>query len=271
MLGESFQQLVPFSYTLVVGLAAAAGVGALAVAVSAGNARLLASLLVGSLAFAGMSVTAEHLLPVMAAALVLAAPVLFLTNRRGQAMALVGLALVGSFLAIIPEGPLAQIVRGPASAGFLSLNASSLFTVPTHGIFPEPSLFTSTVPAPQAGVLDPVTWKGFGWVLIAISGSGLVAVARGRAGLAAPAIAGPDSAAHSRHSSRRTEPMEHLALHPGRTSARRASAGNPGDRVVALVVDWSPTSACGSGWPGWIGRRHVARKSQPAAWSCEDA
>ncbi len=190
VLGESFQQLVPFSYTLVVGLAAAAGVGALAVAVSAGNARLLASLLVGSLAFAGMSVTAEHLLPVMAAALVLAAPVLFLTNRRGQAMALVGLALAGSLLAIIPEGPLAQIVRGPASAGFLSLNASSLFTVPTHGIFPEPSLFTSTVPAPQAGVLDPVTWKGFGWVLIAISGSGLVAVARGRAGLAAPAIAG---------------------------------------------------------------------------------
>ena len=189
VLGESFQQLVPFSYTLVVGLAAAAGVGGLAVAMSGISARLPASLLVGSLAFAGMSVTAEHVQPVMAAALVVAALILLLTDRRCAAMALVGIALAGTVLAILPEGPLAQMVRGPAGAGFLSLDASSLLTVPTHGIFPEPSLFMSTVPTPRAGVLDPVTWKGFGWVLIAIVGSGLVAAVQGRARLAAPAIA----------------------------------------------------------------------------------
>ena len=271
VLGESFQQLVPFSYTLVVGLAAAAGVGALAVAVSAGNARLLASLLVGSLAFAGMSVTAEHLLPVMAAALVLAAPVLFLTNRRGQAMALVGLALVGSFLAIIPEGPLAQIVRGPASAGFPQPECQ----LPLHGTYPRDfpralALYVHGARAASGRIgssdMERVRVGTDSYFRVGARGRGARPGRTRRTGNSRP-----DSAAHSGHSSRRTEPMEHLALHPGRTSARRASAGNPGDRGVALVVDWSPTSACGSGWPGWIGRRHVARKSQPAAWSCENA
>lgn len=190
VLGESFQQLVPFSYTLVAGLAAAAGVGALAVAVSGGNTRLLPSLMIGSVAFAGMSVTAEHLLPVMAAGLLLTVPVLLLSDRRSQAVSLVGLALAGSLMALVPEGPLAEIAHGPARAGFLSSDTSALFTVPTHGIFPEPSLFMSTVPTTRAGVLDSVTWKGFGWVLIAIAGSGLVAVLRGRAGLAVPAAVG---------------------------------------------------------------------------------
>jgi len=190
VLGESFQQLVPFSYALVVGLAAAAGVGALAVAMSGAHARLVASFLVGSVAFAGMSVTAEHLLPVLATALFLTVPVHLVSGRRSQAISLIGLALAGSLLALVPEGPLAEIARGPSQASFLSVYTSDLFTVPTHGVFPEPSLFMSTVPKPRAGVLDPVTWKGFAWVLIGISGSALVAVRRRRAGLAAPAAVG---------------------------------------------------------------------------------
>lgn len=190
VLGESFQQLVPFSYALVVALAAAAGVAALAAAISGAHARLVSSFLVGSVAFAGMSVSAEHLLPVMAAALVLTVPVHLVSGRRRQALSLVGLALAGSLLAIIPEGPLAEFARGPSQASFLSFSASDLFTVPAHGVFSEPSLFMSTEPKPRAGVVDPVTWKGFAWVLIAIAGSAVVAVWRGRAGLATPAAVG---------------------------------------------------------------------------------
>ncbi len=190
VLGESFQQLIPFSYTLVVGLAAAAGVGALAVAMSGGHARLAPSLLIGSLAFAGIGVIAEHVFPVMAAGLLMPVPVLALSNRRREAVALVGLVLAASLMALVPEGPLAEFARGPDRAGFLRLDTTDLFTVPTHGLFPEPSLFLSTVPVTRAGVLDPVTWKGFGWALIAVAGSVVVASLKRRIGLAAPAAVG---------------------------------------------------------------------------------
>lgn len=190
VLGESFQQLIPFSYTLVVGLAAAAGVGALAVAMSGGHARLPPSLLVGGLAFAGIGITAEHVFPVMAGGLLLPVPVLALSERRKEALALVGLVLTASLMALVPEGPLAEFARGPDRAGFLRLDTRDLFTVPTHGLFPEPSLFMSTVPGTRAGVFDPVTWKGFGWALIAIAGSMVVAAFKRRIGLAAPAAIG---------------------------------------------------------------------------------
>ena len=175
VLSESLQQLVPFSYILIVGLAAAAGVGTLAVALAGRRARLFSSLLVGSMAFAGMSVTAEHLFLVLTVALGMVALVLLATHRLYSAAAILGLVLVGSALALIPEGPLAALVRSPDRAGFLRLDAGNLFTLPTYGFFGGPSLFASTVPTPRVGLLDPVMWKDFAWALIAITGSGLIA------------------------------------------------------------------------------------------------
>ena len=175
VLSESLQQLVPFSYILIVGLAAAAGVGTLAVALAGRHARLFSSLLVGSMAFAGMSVTAEHLFLVLTVALGMVALVLLATHRLYSAAAILGLVLVGSALALIPEGPLAALVRSPDRAGFLRLDAGNLFTLPTYGFFGGPSLFASTVPTPRVGLLDPVMWKDFAWALIAITGSGLIA------------------------------------------------------------------------------------------------
>ena len=189
VLSESFQQLVPFSYVLIVGLAAAAGVGALTAAMVGRRARLSSSLLVGSAAFAGMSVTAEHLLPVLAAGLGLVALTLLATRRSYPAVMVLGLVLAGSALALVPEGPLAALVRSPDRAGFLRFAPDSLFTVPTHGFFGGPSLFASTEPPPRVSLLDPAMWKDFAWALVAIAGSGLTAVLRRSPGLAAPAAA----------------------------------------------------------------------------------
>ena len=189
VLSESLQQLIPFSYTLIVGLAGAGGVGALAVALTRQRARLSPSLLVGSTAIAGMSVTAEHLFPVLAATLGLVALILLATRRPRPAATIAGLVLAGAALALIPEGPLAALVRSPERAGFLRLDTGNLFTVPTHGYFGGPSLFASTQPAPRVGLMDPVMWKDFAWALLAIAGSSLIATLKRRPGLAAPAAA----------------------------------------------------------------------------------
>ena len=189
-LSESLQQLVPFSYIVIVGLAAAAGVGALAAALAGRHARPFSSLLVGSVVFAGMSITAEHLFLVLAATLGLVALVLLATRRSDSAAAMLGLVVAGSALALIPEGPLATLVRNPDRGGFLTLDASNLFSVPTHDLFGGSSLFASTEPTSRVGLLDQVMLKEFVWVLVAIAGSGLVAVLRRRPSLAAPATAG---------------------------------------------------------------------------------
>ncbi len=189
VLGESLQQLVPFSYTRIVGLAAAAGVAALVAAMARRDARRPLSLVFGSAAFAGMSVTAEHLFLVMAAALGLVMIVLLATHRRGSAFAIGGLVLAGSVLALIPEGPLAALIRSPDRATFLSVNADNLFSIPTHGYFGGSSLFATTTSSSRVGLLAPAMWKDFGWALAGIVGSGLIAALRRRPGLAAPAAA----------------------------------------------------------------------------------
>lgn len=190
VLSESLQQLVPFSYILIVGLAAAAGVGALAAAQVRRNGRPYLGLLIGSAAFAGMSITAEHLSLVLASTLGLIALGLFAARRSDSAVAMLGLVVAGLALALIPEGPLAALVRSPERAGFLTLDAGNLLTVPTHGFFGGPSLFALAEPTSRVGLFDQVMWKDFGWALIGIAGSGLVAGLRRQASLAIPAIAG---------------------------------------------------------------------------------
>ena len=183
---------MPFSYVWFVGLAAMTGVGVLGVAVAGGRSRLVLALFIGSVALAGMSVTSEHLSPLLAAVLVLTALVQLAARRPRHAATLAAIPLVGLILALIPEGPLAALVRSPARAEFLSLNFDDLFTLPTRwSLSPgEPAIFFSTERASRVGLLDSLMWRERGWVLIALAGSGLVAILRRRPGLATPAAAG---------------------------------------------------------------------------------
>lgn len=187
---SSFEQLVSFSFTTLVGLSAAAGVGAIALAIAQGRARILPSLVIGSAALAGMSVTSEHLLPVMAGMLFLGSLALSIAKQPKPAISLAGLVGFGSILAVVPYGPLATLLTPTPSSprSFLRLGLDQLFTLPTReSLSPgSQSLFFLTDPVPRVSLIDPLMWKQFGWVLVAIAGSGIIAICRRRPRLAIP-------------------------------------------------------------------------------------
>ncbi len=189
---SSFEQLVSFNFTTLVGLSAAAGVGAIGLAIAQGRARILPSLVIGSVALAGMSVTSEHLLPVMAGMLLLGALALLIAKRPRPAISLAGLVSFGSILAVIPYGPLAAMIPPTSSSprSFLRLATDQLFTLPTRESLSSgsQSLFFLTDPVPRVSLIDPLMWKQFGWVLVAITGSSIIAICHRRPRLAIPGI-----------------------------------------------------------------------------------
>lgn len=131
---SSFAHLVPFSYTVIVGLAVFAGVSALAAMLAKGRTRTLPSLLVGSVAFAGMSVTTEHMLPVLAALLMFTALGLLVSQRPRLAVTLAIVPLAGSALALIPEGPLVRLLHElPFDGPILTLTSARLPATPDIG------------------------------------------------------------------------------------------------------------------------------------------
>lgn len=187
---SSFEQLVSFNFTTLVGLSAAAGVGAISLAIAQGRARILPSFVIGSLALAGMSITSEHLLPVMAGMLLLGTLTLLMTKRPRPAIALAGLVSFGSILALIPYGPLTTMLNPTSSTprSFLRLATDQLFTLPTReSLSPgSVSLFFLTDPVPRVSLIDPLMWKQFGWALVAITGSFIIAIFHRRPRLAIP-------------------------------------------------------------------------------------
>ncbi len=189
VLARPFERLIASSNAEVVALAAFGGVSALAVAMGRQRARPVPSILVGGAALAGMNVTAEHLGPVLAAVMALSIVWLIVVRRFGPSVMLTAMLVAAAGLTLIPESPLATVVRGeeaPTARSFLRLDTEDLFTLPTTGPHGGRTIFASDDP-PRLGLLAPLMWKQYGWALIALAGSTTIAAVRRRPALAIPA------------------------------------------------------------------------------------
>ncbi len=193
ILGTAFEQLASFNFTVLVGIAGALGAGGLSVAMARERQIRPLTVLAAAAAFGGASITTEHLFLVLGGTIGIVAVIQLGQKRIAPAARLAAVVVLGTLASVLPTGPLNAAIIGEAGAppSYLQLDAGDIFTLPTREILSpgSRSIFFQTEPVERAHLLGPLMWKQFGWLLVGVGGSVVLAVWRRRPELAVPALA----------------------------------------------------------------------------------
>ena len=193
ILGAAFEQLASFNFTVLVGIAGALGAGGLGVALAREGLIRPVTILAAAAAFGGASVTTEHLYPVLAGTIGIAAAAQLAAKRIVPAAGLAAVVVLGTLASVFPTGPLnAAIINETGStSSYLQWGTDDFFTLPTREILSpgSTSIFFETGMTERAHLLSPLMWSQFGWLLVSVGGAFALAVLKRKPGLAIPALA----------------------------------------------------------------------------------